>query len=451
MMDQSKYGDYVVDKSFKFSDVDEPKLKGYSLGAELDILLSSIKLRDTDEGLYNKLMVEKQRKEPVFPACDTSEAPHLLWLIGFPTGRYINDNEALRRQMAGVRGMRTRINRVGMLKEASLSRKDIKEDTEGDSLRLDQVKKALIEDLEQSYKNECDRMYFNKTQVLPSPSNRPRVRNSLLKGIISKLLELKQTKNPAILLRKPTRDDTEAGHHYAFYHWNFEDVIESMVLFNVGELTSNVTFLQDMYMDYNREILIESVKNGAPFNPITFNILRPEWKVPRDYLWPERLWGLPLGLWLEKFRTGDIDAKQHWVRRDVLDYLQFDWGDGLKYLTFTWDKLVLGLLWYINFRGHPIMDMDPHLVISNAELVAKWGKPEEIQGLKLGYIFYSAMDQIQVLKKHHPERYEFLTEMGISHIWHEDFDLGYRSTPHEKSAPMSRHIKMSKDSKYLRD
>lgn len=147
-------------------------------------------------------------------------------------------------------------------------------------------------------------------------------------------------------------------------------------------------------MDYNREMLIESEKNGMRFNPITFNILKPEWRVPSEELWPERFWGLPLGIWLEKFRNGDIDAKQHWLRRDVLDYLQFDWGDGLKYLTFTWDKLSLGLLWYINLRGHPILEIPPNLVVSQAELVAKWGKPEEIQGLKLGYVFYSAMDQI---------------------------------------------------------
>ncbi|GIX65499.1 fusion protein, putative [Babesia caballi] len=436
---RAKHGDYVVDPTFKFTEADEPRLKGFCLGAELDSLLESIKLHDTDIRLYNKIMADPERYKREFSTQDIVEAPRLLWLIGFPTATYLKARDKWRQDMLRTKNMYRRLKNAGIRKEIGSFRKDFKEDTEGDPARLDQIKKVLIEFIIDHHDYERAKMSFNKIQKLPSPSNRARVRPGLLKGIVTTLVEIKQSKNSSILTKKPTRDEIEGGHHYAFYHWSFEDVINCMVLFN------------DMYMDYNRELLIDSEKHGTPFTPITFNTLKPEWRVPSEDPWPENLWGLPLGAWLEKFRNGDIDAKQHWLRRDILDYLQFDWGDGLKYLTFTWDKLVLGLLWYINIRGFPIMDMAPQLVVSNAELVAKWGKPEEIQGLKLGHLFYSALDQIQVLRKYYPQRYEFMREMGIDHISTEDLDLGYRPQPHHKLESLSHHAEVSKDGRYLRD
>lgn len=436
---RAKHGDYMVDPSFVFGDDDEPRLKGYRLGGELKSLIENIKLYDTDIDLYKRLMADSERSKHEYPTYDVVEAPRLLWLIGFPTAKYLKVREEWRHEVLGVKGMASRIKRAAMIQELASLHKDVKEDSEADPVRIDQVKKVLVEFVKDEYKYKRDSMVFNKKQQLPDVSNRAQVRPNLLKNIVAELLEIKQAKNSSILSYRPTRQETEGGYQYAFYHWTFEDVIECMVLFN------------DMYMDYNREMLIESEKNGMRFNPITFNILKPEWRVPSEELWPERFWGLPLGIWLEKFRNGDIDAKQHWLRRDVLDYLQFDWGDGLKYLTFTWDKLSLGLLWYINLRGHPILEIPPNLVVSQAELVAKWGKPEEIQGLKLGYVFYSAMDQIQVLRKYYPQRYDFLNEMGVNYIFQEEVDLGYKPMPHQRFNSLSRYLKVSRDGKYLKD
>ncbi|ORM40250.1 uncharacterized protein BXIN_2073 [Babesia sp. Xinjiang] len=397
-MIQEKYGDYLVDPTFAFGEADAPELKGYRLGDELRSLLENIKLHDTDVDLYNKATSSTELLQDKFTICDVTEAPRLLWLIGFPTTTYLKTQQEWSRAVATLKGVGSRIRQMGKIKDFGFPLIDSNEDTECDLARIEHVKKVLIDGFNATYKHECDKMDFNKKQVLPDPSNRARVRPALLKGILTNLLELKQARTSS-----------------------------------------------DMYMDYNREMLIESEKHGTPFVPITFNILTPAWSVPSEEEWPPEFWGLPLGSWLDKFRKGDIDAKQHWLRRDVLDYLQFDWGDGLRYLTFTWDKLALGLLWYINIRGHPIMDMPPQMVISNAELVAKWGKPEEIQGLKLGYIFYTAIDQIQVLRRYYPERYEFLKGMGLDYLWQDEVDLGYRANPHQKLEALSHTAKLAKD------
>ncbi|KAK1441955.1 hypothetical protein BgAZ_502870 [Babesia gibsoni] len=436
---RAKYGDYMVTPTFAFSEDDEPRLTGYCLGKELNALLENIKLHDTDIALYNRLMSDPERSKKEYPTCDILEAPRLLWLIGFPTAKYLSAREQWRQEKASLRGMGSRIRRSGLIRGLGSISKEVKDETVGDRSRIEQAKKEMIDFIHEEYIHNRDKVEFNRRQELPRPSNRARVRPNLFKNIISELLEIKQTKNSRILTPRPTRNDTEGGHHYAFYHWSFEDVIECMVLFN------------DMYMDHNREMLIESEKRGSPFNPITFNILKPEWRVPKDDLWPERFWGLPLGIWIDKMRNGDIDAKQHWLRRDVLDYLQFDWGDGLKYLTFTWDKVVLGLIWYINLRGFPIDEMSPSLVVSNAELVAKWGKPEEIQGMKLGYVVHSALDQLQVLRKYYPQRFEFLHEMGLVQLCQEEIDLGYKPLPHQRTTAVSRYLQVSKDGKYLKD
>lgn len=134
-----------------------------------------------------------------------------------------------------------------------------------------------------------------------------------------------------------------------------------------------------MYYDYNKDLLIRSERTGEEFKPITFNTLKTSWRIPENENWPSELQGMPLGFFIERFRIGDIDGKEHWLRRPVLDHIGFNWGDGLKYLTFTWDKLEKGLIWYINFRGFPIMTLPPDLVIPKTSTVAKFYKPEEIQ------------------------------------------------------------------------
>ncbi|GFE53982.1 hypothetical protein BaOVIS_013860 [Babesia ovis] len=436
---REKYGDYLVEPSFIFSEADAPKLKGYCLGLELNSLMETTKLHAADEELYNKVMRQREQSQDEFTRYDIVQAPRLLWLIGFPTTTYLNPDENQDQDNIYVKGIGLRVQPPGNKRSSSSDNDEQVENPETEPERIQQAKKIILDFFKDKYKHQRDKFDSSKLQELPTPSNRVKIRPGLLKGIVANLLEMKQTKSSSVLIKKPVRDDIEGGYHYAFYHWSFEEVIQCMVLFN------------DMYMDYNRELLIQSEETGTPFNPITFNILKPEWYVPSEECWPEKFHGLPLGLWLDKFRKGDIDAKEHWLRRDILDYLQFDWGDGMDYLSFTWDKLVIGLLWFINMNGHPIMDMPPNLVISDKEIVAKWGKPEEIHGLKLGYLFYSALDHIQVLKKYYPERYEFLMDMGIDYLPSEEIDLGYRPTPHHKLTSISRYARVSKDAEFSVD
>ncbi|EDO07132.1 uncharacterized protein BBOV_IV007780 [Babesia bovis T2Bo] len=435
---REKYGDFMVNPSFRFDDSDAPKLKGYCLGLELSSLMETTKLKDTDIKLYNKIMEYREGNPDEYTREDILQAPRLLWLIGFPTTTYLKEQADGDSDSIAVKGMGFRIPNPIKKRKPKFGDEDYEENQEEPEPIRD-VKRIILGYFEDKYIHQRDILDHRKVQTLPEPSNRAKIRPGLLKGIVAKLLEMKQTKSSTVLTRSPTRDETEGGYHYAFYHWSFEDVVECMVLFN------------DMYMDYNRELLMESEKNGTPFNPVTYNTIKPEWYVPSDDLWPSKLHGFPLGLWLDKFRKGDIDAKEHWLRRDILDYLQFDWGDGMDYMSFTWDKLVKGLIWYINMKGHPIMDMPPHLVIPNTEIVAKWGKPEEIHGLRIGHLFYSALDQLPMIKRFYPKRLEFLDDMGIDYLDPDDIELGYRPVPHQRYTPTSPYIRFSKDGKYIKE
>ncbi|KAK2195079.1 hypothetical protein BdWA1_003379 [Babesia duncani] len=196
--------------------------------------------------------------------------------------------------------------------------------------------------------------------------------------------------------------------------------------------------------------MLKTTEGIFNFNPITFNVLKQSWRVPEADPWPREYWGMPLGYFIRRMRCGDIDAKEHWFRRPILDKIKFDWGDGLDYINFTWDKLERGLVWYVHFRGHEIESMEPHAEIGNT-VVAKFGKPEEIRGLKIGYLVYSAIDQMQMLCRYYPYRFQFLKDLGFARLAQEYLVLGYKPMPHAKTNPLNDQTRVSQDGNYLKD
>ncbi|EWC90702.1 hypothetical protein PFNF54_00488, partial [Plasmodium falciparum NF54] len=100
-----------------------------------------------------------------------------------------------------------------------------------------------------------------------------------------------------------------------------------------------------------------------------------------DDLWPVEWHGMPLGSYINQIRMGDIDAKFHFIRRNILDYLMFDFKTPEfenKYINFTWRKLYLGIAWFIHTRGHPIV-ISPYDKIQFDVFPMDFCKPEEIQ------------------------------------------------------------------------
>ncbi|PFH32796.1 hypothetical protein BESB_014080 [Besnoitia besnoiti] len=220
-----------------------------------------------------------------------------------------------------------------------------------------------------------------------------------------------------------SRRRTEGGFHYAFDKWSFDDVVEAMQYFN------------DLYEGVHREIGAEEA--------LTFNVLPRGWCIPSpdhrtfpklvspfaaaaappptaasvpdvpESLWPEEWRGMPLGKYLHGFRVGDIDAKFHPRRRPLLDRLGLDWGPPLQYLHFTWMKLLKGMRWWMLFRGQPLEQLFPWTEIPEWTFVANICKPEEVQGLKLGYLVHMANRQENILHHYYPHRFEIYKRLNL--------------------------------------
>ncbi|GAW80687.1 fusion protein [Plasmodium gonderi] len=179
-----------------------------------------------------------------------------------------------------------------------------------------------------------------------------------------------------------TRKETEGAHSYDFDKWSFADFIEALVFFN------------DLYLDLNKERYEEfrTSQGNQKLDIIDFNVVDPSFVVPSDDTWPADWHGMPLGMYINQIRMGDIDGKFHFIRRKILDFLLFDFKSAEyehKYLNFTWRKLYFGLAWFIHTRGHPIV-IKPMDRIQFDTFSMDFCKPEEIQGLRLGFLIIQA-------------------------------------------------------------
>ncbi|BAM41293.1 conserved hypothetical protein [Theileria orientalis strain Shintoku] len=435
---RSKYGNYKIENNFVFKRGEEGYLSKYKLGKKLNILLKLLYLQKRNHTLYKKIRRGLKNRNIDFLDTDLSEAPKLLWLLGFPVKTYFEESKIYRKMLFRDDVISNKMSRMVKNREMGGGNEDVGKALTPDAMdRVQKVKENILENMLQFKKIVKDAMVFSNPQQLPEPSNEAELVPDLIRKIVKEILSRNTATCP--LIKRDTRLETEGGYHYAFFHWSFEQVVQALVMFN------------DMYFDHNKELLMSSEESGEEFKPITFNILRRSYRIPETEKWPKEFHGMPLGLFIDMLRNGDVDAKEHWLRRPVLDRIGFNWGDGLKYLNFTWDKLELGLLWYVNFRGFPVSQIPPGLIIPRTTLAAKFGKPEEIQGMKLGRLFYLAMDQIQVIYKYYPERFQFIKDMGLDVVLTMQMKLGYRPVPHSKFNKVDSSLMVSKDERYLFD
>ncbi|KAK2195078.1 hypothetical protein BdWA1_003378 [Babesia duncani] len=246
---KAKYGDYNIDTDFTFGPEDGPKLDGYRLGVNLNTLLDMIDLYTKDMELYTKRLEHMKHERSHFPTCDIVEAPRLLWLLGFPTAAYLEE-----RDKSLICGITTRrVTRWGPLKhstdelkecldeELQQEEQDEKDNESTDSeivKRVEHVEDVLLKFTRDNRKRMLDQMIFANPQHFPDPDLKCTIRPNILSEITKGILQDYQLQGTNGFIKRPTRKEIEGGHHYEFYHWTFEQVVQAMVFFNVSVYSS---------------------------------------------------------------------------------------------------------------------------------------------------------------------------------------------------------------------
>ncbi|EUR80377.1 hypothetical protein PFBG_00384 [Plasmodium falciparum 7G8] len=225
---------------------------------------------------------------------------------------------------------------------------------------------------------------INEQSTLPKHSNKSVRKKGILKYI---LYDLKKDKN--------------FDFHYNYYYDNIynnvkDDELDDYFKFCMKFKKSNQNY--DLYVKGTSSFEDGTFKKARKRRNF-FYILERKLKghilmilINDDDLWPVEWHGMPLGSYINQIRMGDIDAKFHFIRRNILDYLMFDFKTPEfenKYINFTWRKLYLGIAWFIHTRGHPIV-ISPYDKIQFDVFPMDFCKPEEIQGLYLGYLIVQA-------------------------------------------------------------
>ncbi|SCP04255.1 conserved Plasmodium protein, unknown function [Plasmodium ovale] len=203
-----------------------------------------------------------------------------------------------------------------------------------------------------------------------------------------------------------TRKETEGAHSYDFDKWSFSDFVEALIFFN------------DLYLDLNRENYEKFKRDpdNEKLDIVDFNAISPGFVIPNDGVWPSEWHDMPLGMYITQVRMGDIDGKFHFIRRKILDYLSFDFKSDEfenKYVNFTWRKLYLGLAWFIHTRGHPII-VTPFDKIQFHSFSMDFCKPEEIQGLHLGFLIVQAQTHEKMFWNNYRDRFDFMKGLEIN-------------------------------------
>ncbi|EUT92311.1 hypothetical protein PFAG_00450 [Plasmodium falciparum Santa Lucia] len=225
---------------------------------------------------------------------------------------------------------------------------------------------------------------INEQSTLPKHSNKSVRKKGILKYI---LYDLKKDKN--------------FDFHYNYYYDNIynnvkDDELDDYFKFCMKFKKSNQNYdlyvkgtssfedgTFDLYIDMNKERYekFKEDEENEKLDLVDFNSINSNFVIPNDDLWPVEWHGMPLGSYINQIRMGDIDAKFHFIRRNILDYLMFDFKTPEfenKYINFTWRKLYLGIAWFIHTRGHPIV-ISPYDKIQFDVFPMDFCKPEEIQ------------------------------------------------------------------------
>lgn len=128
---------------------------------------------------------------------------------------------------------------------------------------------------------------------------------------------------------------------------------------------------------------------------------------PEEEPWPRDLEGLRLGIIVDAFRVGDVDAWDVPERRRRLDAVGFDWGDRDRYLDgIHWHFFLTCLFSFSKIKGSLAIPWD--FVVPHEE---PWPLP--LRGAKIGTMTNKVRQQENTLREHFPLRAQLLDSMGF--------------------------------------
>lgn len=113
-------------------------------------------------------------------------------------------------------------------------------------------------------------------------------------------------------------------------------------------------------------------------------------------IWSEDLLGMRLGRYVRDVRCGEIAARDLPERKDALDRLGFDWGEGNATLNVKIDSLLVALHHYLKLEGDSLIPVDYVIPSDNS-----W--PKVIHGFPLGEQLHEIKRMDDWVDREHPE------------------------------------------------
>eukprot|EP00916_Digyalum_oweni_P007802 GHVL01013117.1.p1 GENE.GHVL01013117.1~~GHVL01013117.1.p1 ORF type:complete len:621 (-),score=154.46 GHVL01013117.1:3-1865(-) len=275
-------------------------------------------------------------------------------------------------------------------------------------------------------------------------------RRGLADAIRNKLGPLKQWK---------TRDEVEGCPNIDEFDkkWTFDEVVEALQLYSdIYECDMNSIspyyivppiisddFITDLEaVNFRRKTSeyfiyknITSIDNDG-FLPICckeFEEINIRYDIKKggkmEKLWPKYLHRMPLGEYVYMMRFGDIDARQHWERGPILDYLGFNWGDGLDYMLFSWQRMVEAMFFMKKYHWNALKPAD--FVLTNSLA----GIPPHLVGFKYGKVLSICRSQEPMIYFRHKRRYEMLCRFGVNVYDGDEIYKNYKPVPYFQYFP----------------
>lgn len=130
--------------------------------------------------------------------------------------------------------------------------------------------------------------------------------------------------------------------------------------------------------------------------------------------WPEHLVGMKLGSIAERIRDGSLEVKHLPDRKAMLDKIDFDWGDGRKFLDVPFEKTMCAMFGYYLVRGDLFVYED--FVMPGDK---PW--PSILAGFELGQAVKRIRELQNFFEAYHPEKVQLLRR--VEFVWFPELAL----------------------------
>lgn len=127
-----------------------------------------------------------------------------------------------------------------------------------------------------------------------------------------------------------------------------------------------------------------------------------------DGEWPEHLGGMALGHIVRRIKDGSLEVKHLPERKKVLDDIDFDWGDPLRFLDIPFEKALCAFYAYYLVRGDMFVEED--FIMPGDD---PW--PEVLAGYEIGKAVKRVRELQNFFEAYHPEKLSVLRR--IDFLW----------------------------------